>query len=247
MKKGRGQHRRLVRMREDSPLRSVDARIKLALVVVLTAAVMLSLPRLIVFTIGFVLFMIYARLLTEMLYQLRRIMWLLIALFALDWAFIGLDFSVLITLRVMIVVSCSALFVATTTPEELRQALRGLGVPYRYAFVLSLAFRSVPMMGAELRNIREAQQARGALPEYRGWRHWLDESGSVVALAVPAVVLAARRAWSLTEAAHARGLDSPRRVSLRDRRIDWRDGLVLALTITIMLILATFRMPLIPR
>jgi energy-coupling factor transport system permease protein len=147
----------------------------------------------------------------------------------------------------MIVVSCSTLFVATTTPEELRQALRGLGVPYRYAFVLSLAFRSVPMMGAELRNIREAQQARGALPEHGGWRRWSAQSGNVVALAVPAVVLAARRAWSLTEAAHARGLGSPRRVSVRDRHVHWRDGLMLALTITTMLILAIVRMPLGPQ
>ncbi len=235
--RGRGGHRRLVRLRGNSPLRRMDARVKVALTLLISAAAMLPLPRLLVFAAGFVAFMAYARLLSEIAYQVRRLAWMLIVLFALDWAFIGLDFAILITFRIVLVVSCSTLLLATTTPEEFRQALLTLGVPYRYAFVLSLAFQSVPLMTAELRNIREAQQARGALPQRRGWQQWLAQSWDMVALAVPAVVLTARRAWALTEAAHARGLDTPHRTSARPRGIRWHDWVLVAVTMGSMIAL----------
>jgi energy-coupling factor transporter transmembrane protein EcfT len=46
----------------------------------------------------------------------------------------------------------------------------------------------------------------------------------LVALAVPAVVLATQRAWAITEAAYARGFDSPHRRPYRQlslRPLDW--------------------------
>jgi energy-coupling factor transporter transmembrane protein EcfT len=45
----------------------------------------------------------------------------------------------------------------------------------------------------------------------------------MIALTVPVVVLAARRAWTMTEAAYARGFDAPTRrpfVRLRMGRLD---------------------------
>lgn len=239
-RRGRGRHRRLVRLREKSPLRAMDARIKVALTLLASAAAMLPLPRLLIFAAGFAAFMAYARLLSETAYQVRRIAWMLIALFALDWIFIGLDFAILITFRIVLVASSSTLLLATTTPEEFRQALLTLGVPYRYAFALSLAFQSVPLMGVELRNIREAQQARGALPQRRGWRQWFAQSCDMVALAVPAVVLATRRAWSLTEAAHARGLDTPHRTPALPRGVRWHDWALVAVTIGSMIALTFY-------
>jgi energy-coupling factor transporter transmembrane protein EcfT len=46
----------------------------------------------------------------------------------------------------------------------------------------------------------------------------------LVALTVPVVVLTARRAWAVTEAAYARGFESPRRRPFRRLamgRVDW--------------------------
>jgi energy-coupling factor transporter transmembrane protein EcfT len=207
--RGRGAQRRMVRLHHDSPLRQLDARIKLALMILMTPAVTLPLARLLILAAGVVALLGYGRLLGETLRQIRRLAWLLAAIFAVDWAVIGLDFAVAITLRFTLILAFSTFLLATTTPEELRQGLRGLGVPYRYAFVLSLAFQSVPLMAAEWGSIREAQQARGIVLPRPTWRGWRDYLRDLVALAVPAVVLTTRRAWSLTEAAHARGLDSP--------------------------------------
>ncbi len=223
---GRGQHKRLVRLVEDSPLRQVDPRVKLELGVLAALAVMLPLERLAIFWVVFALMMFLVRLAGEMWRQIWRITWLLIALFVLDWLIVGPELAVLITLRFSLVVSAFVVVFATTRPEEIRLALERLGLPYRYAFSLSLAFLSISMLNEEWQAIREAQQSRGAWQPRSGlcefWRgRWLAD---LIALSVPAVVLTIKRAWTFTEAAYARGFDSPHRKPYQQlimRLADW--------------------------
>lgn len=219
--------RRMMQLREDSPLRKVDPRIKLALAIALALAIMLPIERLAVFLVVLVGLLGVARLLREAGHQALRVLPLVILLFALDWLCIGLAFAVLITLRILLLVAISVLLVSTTTPEEFRLALVSLGMPQRYAFILSLAFQAIPLLQGELRAIWEAQRARGLLPERRGWRSLPAQVNDWVALVVPAVVLTARRAWALTEAAHARGFGSPHHLHCRTLRIGWQDWALL--------------------
>lgn len=221
-----------------SPLRQVDPRTKLALSVCASLTVMLPLPRMVIFFAIYALFLLAVRLFKVAAQQVWRLKWLLVALFVMDWLFIGLDLAVVITFRVALLATVFALFVSTTTPEEFRLALERLRVPYRYAFSLSLAFQSVELMRAEWRGIREAQVARlgrsGAGPligddESRSWRMFqrlwrTSVLRDLVVLTVPAIVLTTRRAWSMTEAAYARGFESPHRRPYRALRMrigDW--------------------------
>ena len=222
--KRRGQHKRLVRLVDDSPLRQIDPRVKLELGTLTALAVMLPLERLAIFWVVFALAMLPVKLAGEMWHQIRRIAWILAVLFILDWLVVGLELAVLITLRFSLVVSAFVIFFATTRPEEFRLALERLGLPYRYAFSLSLAFLSIPMMSEEWQAIREAQRSRGAWEPKRGLQQvgeWLND---LMALGVPAIVLTVKRAWTFTEAAYARGFDSPHRKpyqQLMMRPVDW--------------------------
>ena len=171
----------------------------------------------------YVLVLLWARLLPVALRQIWRLKMLLLALFLVDWLVIGADLAVVIVLRVLLLAGVFTFFVSTTTPNELRLALERLHVPYRYAFSLSLAFQSIGLLQQEWHAIREAQIARGAWqtgprrPRLPGLRDY-------VALTVPAIVLTTRRAWSMTEAAYARGFDAPHRRTYRTltmRRKDW--------------------------
>jgi len=223
-RRGRGEHKRLIRMVPESPLRNVDPRAKLAICLLVALSVMLPLERLAIFWLLFTASMIAARLGEEMLFQIQRIAWILIILFILDWIAIGPDFALLITLRFTLVVSAFTIFFATTSPEEFRLALERLGFPYAYAFSLSLAFLSVSLMIEEWHNILEAQRSRGAWQEIKGLRRIGDQLNNLVALGVPAVVLTVKRAWTFTEAAYTRGFDSPHRRPYRElvmRRVDW--------------------------
>jgi energy-coupling factor transport system permease protein len=220
---------------EDSPLRRADPRTKLALGLCASLAVMLSLEKIAVFMGLYVLLLTWARLLPEAARQAWRLKWVLLVLFVVDWLFVSLELGLIITLRLTLLAGAFTLFFATTTPGELRLALEWLRVPYRYAFSLSLAFQSVGLLDDEWRAILEAQRARGAWAPREGWRHLLDRVRDMVALAVPAVVLTAKRAWAITEAAYARGFDSPHRRPYRRLAMGKLDWLLLSLSAAVLL------------
>jgi energy-coupling factor transport system permease protein len=210
---------------ETSPLRHADPRTKLALSLCASLAIMLTLEKLAIFMLFYTLLLFWARLLPQAAQQVWRLKWVLLILFVVDWIFVSLDLAVIISLRLILLAGAFALFFSTTTPSELRLAMEWMHVPYRYAFSLSLAFQSIGLLDDEWRAIREAQRARGAwAPPQSNWREFLDRIGDLVALAVPAIVLTTKRAWAMTEAAYARGFDSPHRCPFRQLvmgRLDW--------------------------
>jgi len=207
-----------------SPLRSADPRMKLVLSLTLSLAVMMPLQRLVVGMALYALLLLWARLLPAAVRQIWRLKWVLLVMFVVDWVLISTELAVMVALRVVLLAGAFALFFATTTPSELRLALERMRVPYRYAFSVSLAFQSVTLLDEEWRAIREAQKARGAWAPLSGWRNLERQVRDLVALAVPAIVMTTKRAWAMTEAAYARGFDSPNRKPWRRlamRRLDW--------------------------
>lgn len=209
---------------EHSPLRSLDPRTKLVISLCASLLIMLPLGRLALAMIFYAVLVAWAKLGSPAARQVWRLRWVLLLLFGIDWWLIGLVHAVEVLLRLVLLAGVFSLFFSTTTTGEFRQAMEKLGVPYRLAFSIGLAFQSLQWIDEELRAIREAQKARGIYLRGQGLRAVVAQTGDLVALTVPAVVLATRRAWSLTEAAYARGFNSPRRRPFRPlvmRRVDW--------------------------
>jgi energy-coupling factor transporter transmembrane protein EcfT len=238
MKLGTSGRTRELALVENSPLRRADPRTKLAISLCASLAVMLPLEKLVVAMVAYAGLLLWARLLPAAAQQVWRIKWVLIILFIVDWLFVGPDLAIIITLRLILLAWAFAVFFSTTTPSELRLSLEWFRVPYRYAFSLSLAFQSLGLLDDEWRAILEAQQARGAWTkpvtrETMRLRSLLDKTRrqeivaqvhNLVALTVPAIVLTTKRAWTMTEAAYARGFDSPHRQPyhrLAMGRLDW--------------------------
>jgi energy-coupling factor transport system permease protein len=213
---------------EASPLRHADPRAKLALGLAASLAVMLPLEKLVVFMGAYLLLLACTRLLPEAARQVWRLKWVLVLLFILDWLVVSLELAAVVTLRLVLLSGSFALLFSTTTPGELCLALEWMHVPYRYAFSVGLAFQSLGLLDDEWRSIREAQRARGAWRQVSGWRNLIRRLGDMVALAVPAVVMTTKRAWAMTEAAYARGFDSPHRKPFRKLHMRWSDWLLLA-------------------
>ena len=226
---------------ENSPLRRADPRTKLALSLCASLAVMLSLEKLAAFMVLYAVLLLWARLLPEAARQVWRLKWVLLVLFIVDWLVVSRELAVVITLRLILLAGAFALFFATTTPGELRLALEWMRVPYRYAFSLTMAFQSVGLLDDEWRAIREAQQARGAWTPPSGWRNLVGKVGDMVALAVPAIVMTTKRAWGMTEAACARGFDSPRRRPYRQLRMGRLDWILLIGTVAVAAALLLWR------
>ena len=222
---------RTLQLIENSPLRSFDPRTKLVLSLCTSLMVMLPLERLALFSLVYILLLGWAKLLSPAATQVWRMRWILLVLFAVDWWLVGIDLAVIITLRLALLAGVFALLFSTTTMTEFRLALESLRLPYRYAFSLSLAFQSIGLLDDEWRAIREAQQVRGALPEFNGIKSLFRQARDLVSLTIPAVVLTTRRAWAITESAYARGFDSPQRIPYNRLVMKTRDWIMLSIAI----------------
>ena len=221
---------------EASPLRRADPRTKLVVSMCASVAVMLPLEKLLVGLGLYTLLLLWARLLAEAGRQVWRLKWVLLVLFVADWLIVGLDLAIIVTVRLALLAGVFTTFVCTTSPTELRLALERMRMPYRYTFSLSLAFQSVELLGHEWRTVAEAQHARGAWSKgVPGWRELAAYVRAMVALTVPVVVLAARRAWAMTEAAYARGFDAPTRRPFVRLHMGRLDGYLIAGTLGVAL------------
>jgi len=219
---------------EHSFLRRADPRTKLLVSVAASAGLMLPLPQLAAIFAGYFILITAAGLGRDMVVSLRRTAVFLIVLCAVDWLCVGFDFAVLVALRLVLLVTSFTVFFATTTPDELQAALEYIRVPARLAFTFATAYRFVALFGTEWRGIVEAQRARGIVLPALGWRGWHEprqQLTKAVGLVVPAVVLATQRAWSINEAAAARGFDSPHRSSSRRLRLTRLDHVLLTATV----------------
>ncbi|MCP4542230.1 MAG: energy-coupling factor transporter transmembrane protein EcfT [Chloroflexi bacterium] len=242
MKLGTSGRTYLVVLVEHSPLRRADPRTKLALSLCASLAVMLPLEHLAAFMVIYAGLLLWARLLPEAARQVWRLKWVLIPLFLFDWLVIDPYLATVVTLRIILLAGAFALFVGTTLPGELRLALEWLRVPYRYAFSVSLAFQSVGLLDDEWRAIYEAQRARGAYSfDWSGWRKFLAQIRDLVTLTVPVIVLTTKRAWAMTEAAYARGFDSPHRRPYHQLAMNRLDCLLLIGTVIVSTILILWK------
>jgi len=79
-----------------------------------------------------------------------------VALFSFD-----LLIASVLSIRLFNLLNVSFVFFRTVSPEELGGALRKMGIPYGFAFLLTSSMRYVPLIGEKLRNIIDAQRSRG--------------------------------------------------------------------------------------
>lgn len=66
-----------------------------------------------------------------------------------------------ITLKYFVVIPAALLFIVTTHPSEFAASLNRIGVNYKVAYSISLAFRYIPDIQRDFRTISQSQQARG--------------------------------------------------------------------------------------
>lgn len=122
----------------------------------------------------------------------------------------GLYASALFTLRLLEIIGLSMALTFTTTPRDLTRGcirlarpLQRLRVPVdEMGLVMTLAMRFIPLLQLEVRTLMEAQAARGVPFAARGL---VARCRSLVAVLVPALVAAVRRADVLATAMAARG------------------------------------------
>lgn len=159
----------------------------------------------------------------------------------------GLDQSIFMTLRLILLIAISSLLTFTTTPialtdglERLLNPLKIIGVPaHELAMMMTIALRFVPTLLEETDKIMKAQQSRGA--NFRQGS-LLKKVPMVIALLVPLFLSAFRRAEELAMAMEARGYHGGEgRTRLRVLHLGPRDAVALGVMIIILAAMAHLR------
>jgi energy-coupling factor transport system permease protein len=141
----------------------------------------------------------------------------------------GIERGLSISLRFLIIVLSSMLFVSATDPTLLAHSLARLRIPFRYSFALVIALRFLPLFDSENQTVRLAQKSRGLEPELGGLPKILR---TVQYTFFPLLVSALSHVEALSISMDGRGFGySNTRTYFRESRWHYLDTLILALSI----------------
>lgn len=141
----------------------------------------------------------------------------------------GLARGLSISIRFLVIIFSSMLFVSVTDPTLLAHSLTKFRIPYRYSFALVIALRFLPLFDMETNQVRMAQKSRGISTEVGGLRKIMR---SIRYTFFPLLVSALSRVDTLSLSMDGRGFGyQPARTYLRST--SWRisDFLLLGLSI----------------
>lgn len=136
----------------------------------------------------------------------------------------GLDTALLVSLKLLIIVS-SALIVLTGEVRDYLLALRWCGLPYELVYMVMAALRFIPLLREEAREVNAAFRMRGC--DVAG-APWGRKAKLYVTMLLPITAGALHRAERSSLAMEARAFRSrPRRSQWRSLSFTRRDGLYL--------------------
>ena len=129
----------------------------------------------------------------------------------------ALDYGLLVGCRIAAMILAPLVLLASTRQDDLVQALHRCGLPYRGAFALGMAFRLLPVTAGTAMTVRNAQRARG-LELDRG--NPVTRMRKTAPLLVPLTLLSVERVDRMALAVSSRALGAaPRRTELRPLRM----------------------------
>lgn len=122
----------------------------------------------------------------------------------------GLEGAALLALRALVMVYTTGLLLFVTPQRDLILALTSLGLPYTWGLTLSLTLRFIPALFSLAESVREAQAARGWVARGSLWQRLRDYQPVLIAVIIGTLRMSDQVALALT----ARGLraDAPRTV-----------------------------------
>lgn len=146
-----------------------------------------------------------------------------------------LYYQLLVTLKYVAVLPSVLLFIATTRPPEFASSLNRVGVPYRFAYAVSLALRYIPDVQRDFRTISQAQQARGLDTSSRA--ALATRVRNLVSVLMPLLLGALDRIETVSAAMELRGFGRGRRRTWYDQRpLRARDAAVMALAVVLVVV-----------
>jgi energy-coupling factor transport system permease protein len=135
----------------------------------------------------------------------------------------GLTIGIVLTLRFMVLIFAFQLFLMSTQPRDLVNAMEKVGLPIDYILMFIIALRFIPTLQIEGQRIHEAQLARGFNPG----TGFIGKIRSVAPIAIPLVSNALLRSNVLGLTIDMRGYRTGKKTHVRERDLVTRDYAVI--------------------
>jgi energy-coupling factor transport system permease protein len=143
----------------------------------------------------------------------------------------GVLYGIAMSLRVMCIISPFSVILSTTQPRDIIMALvEQLHVPYDYAFLFTTTLRFMPVIGAEVNTISQAQRSRAYPVE--GWNP-IRKIQALIPISLPIVFIAIEKADRLGLCMDLRGYGSKNRTYLHKFELRLADWLALTLMLVV--------------
>ncbi len=144
-------------------MRKLDPRTKLSLGIMAIAAVFIAQRPYTLVAEGMIILVLLPLLGNgRALIRSLRLAWVMVALvFVVAYLSFDTQTALLLSLRLLNLLTVSFVFFHRLSPDELGDALKKMGVPHAFAFILTGGMRYVPLIGQKIRHIMNAQQSRG--------------------------------------------------------------------------------------
>lgn len=137
----------------------------------------------------------------------------------------GLEIGIVLTLRFVVLIFAFQLFLVSTQPRDLVNAMEKVGLPIDYILMFIIALRFIPTLQIEGQRIHEAQLARGFNPG----TGFIGKIRSVAPIVIPLVSNALLRSNVLGLTIDMRGYRTGKKTHVRERVLERRDFAVLGL------------------
>jgi energy-coupling factor transport system permease protein len=134
--------------------------------------------------------------------------------FVISFLSYDLSLALLLALRLLNLLTVSFVFFQKITPEEVGDAMRKLGIPYEWSFIMTTSMRYVPLISRRIRQIVDAQRSRGI-----DLRPRLRNVPNFMALLMPLLVQSFLLSEELAMAMESRGFSSKGRSFRKEYRI----------------------------
>ena len=156
----------------------------------------------------------------------------------------GLIFSVLLTIRLMALITFMPMIIKTTRLDQLSLGFVGLGLPYKVAYMATTAINMVPTFSDETQVIMDAQKMRGMTVFEEG--KLKDKIKGWTTLVVPLVIGAMRRSQQMGVAMDTRAFGaSKKRTYLEQLQLKKSDiiALIIAILLAAALLFVNYAIP----
>jgi energy-coupling factor transport system permease protein len=159
----------------------------------------------------------------------------------------GIEMSVFVVIRLLIIITLSTILTLTTKPTDLTQGLESLLRPFKkigfnsddFALIISISLRYIPTIFDEANKIMQAQASRGA--DFSEGK-LKDKLKQVISLLIPMFIIAFMRSEELADAMGSRNfIPGKPRTRIHILTFSHRDILVSAFTILFFVTAILFR------